>query len=182
MELKLRKGISTPLANGDGLCFISGKGEISGMKADTVSGSTVTYSQNTGAAPTPGTTVYRSFNHTLEKAIEHNPPVRMIQATARLEYEGDTAYTLTATASGSGATASVRFTAEQSRNRDKAAAGLKASLSKRSGIFSFTLTDIPEKGPLPFLPASALNSLRRELASGLEPRCHPAGHDRTCPV
>lgn len=168
MELKLRKGISTPLANGDGLCFIPGKGEISGMKADTVSGSTVTYSQNTGAAPTTGTRVYRSFNHALEKAIENNPPVRLIPATARLEYEGGTSYTLTATASGSGATASVRFTAEQSRNRDKAAAGLKASLSKRSGIFSFSLTDIPEEGPLPFLPASALNSLRRELASGLE--------------
>lgn len=172
MELKVRKEISTPLANGDGLCFISGKGEISGMKADTVSGSTVTYSQNTEAYPVPGTTIYRSFNHSLEKAIGNNPPVRLIPATVRLEHNGGSSYTLTATAAGSGATATVTFTAEQALNRDKAAAGLKTSLSKRSGIFAFTLTGMTEDSPLPFLPASTVNSLRRELASGLEPAPH----------
>ena len=55
----------------------------------------------------------------------------------------------------------MEFTAEPALNRDKAASGL-------SGIFSFALTELPEDGPLPFLPSSAANALRRELAAGLE--------------
>ena len=177
MELKVRQDISTPLVNGDGLCCISGEGRITGIRADTVSGSTVTYSQNTETFPTPGATVYRNFNHTLEKAIGNNPPVRLIPATVHLEHKDGSYYILTAKASGSGVTASLTFTAGEALNRDKAAAGLKASLSKRSGIFAFSLTGIPENSPLPFLPASAANSLRRELAVKLEPA--PSAPDMT---
>lgn len=42
-------------------------------------------------------------------------------------------------------------------------------ISKATGIYSFTLhtLDVPD-GSLPFLPASALNSIRRDLAAALE--------------
>ena len=167
MEIRLFKGISTPVTNGDGLCFVSRKGEVTGMRADKVEGSTVTFGQTEGSAPAPGTKIYRSYNHSLEKALENNPPTRLIPAEIRLTQTDGGRYHLTAEAAG-GASASVEFTAEPALNRDKAAAGLRSSLSKRSGIFSFALTELPEDGPLPFLPSSAANALRRELAAGLE--------------
>ncbi len=167
MELRLFKGISTPVTNGDGLCFVSRKGEVTGMRADKVEGSTVIFGQTEGSAPAPGTKIYRSYNHSLEKALENNPPTRLIPAEIRLTQTDGGRYHLTAEAAG-GASASVEFTAEPALNRDKAAAGLRSSLSKRSGIFSFALTELPEDGPLPFLPSSAANALRRELAAGLE--------------
>ena len=174
MELRLFKGISTPVTNGDGLCFVSRKGEVTGMRADKVEGSTVTFGQTEGSAPAPGTKIYRSYNHSLEKALENNPPTRLIPAEIRLTQTDSGRYLLTADTAG-GASASVEFTAEQALNRDKAASGLRSSLSRRSGIFTFTLSDLPEDGPLPFLPSSAANALRRELAAELEPA--PAAPD-----
>ena len=165
-EIRLRKGISTPLANGDGLCVVSAKGEVLGMKADIVRGNTVTCNQKVEI--TPGLPVYRSFNHSLEKALENNPPVRLIPVTLTLKTLESPRYSLTATAAGSGATASVDFEAEPAVNRDKAATGLLSSMSKKSGIFSFSLTELPSDSPLPFLPSSTANALRRKLAGLLE--------------
>ena len=179
-EIRLRKGISTPLANGDGLCVVSAKGEVLGMKADIVRGNTVTCNQKVEI--TPGLPVYRSFNHSLEKALENNPPVRLIPVTLTLKTMESPRYSLTATAAGSGATASVDFEAEPAVNRDKAATGLLSSLSKKSGIFSFSLTELPSDSPLPFLPSSTANALRRKLAGLLEtPPALPAQkHQLNC--
>lgn len=177
-EIRPRKNLSTPLANGDGLCVISEKGEILGMKADIVRGNTITCNQRVEL--TPGLPVYRNFNHALEKNLENNPPLRLIQATLALKAMDENRYTITATAPGNTPAASVSFEAEQALNRDKAAAGLRASLSKRSGIFAFTLTELPDDGPLPFLPSSTANALRRELARRLEPV--PAQPDMTLSV
>ena len=164
MELRLRRDLSTPLANGDGLCYVDGSGEVVGMRADTVDGSRVSCSQT--VSPAPGTPVYRNFNRTLERELENNLPVRLIPAVIRL-YSESGMFRLEAGAEN-GRTAVLDFNAEQARDRDKAAAGLRAAFSKRSGIFSFTLDWLPGEGPLPFLPASGANALRRELALRLE--------------
>ena len=169
MKLRLYDSLSTPLANGDGLCFVSSKGDVSGMRADTVQGSTVTYSQNAGHAPVPGTKIYRSYNHSLEKAIENNPPERLIPAVLKLEHMGVDGYRLSAEAAGGRLSAYIDFTAEPAQNRTKTAEGLQKSLSKRSGIFTFTVAALPEEGPLPFLPSSSANALRRDLAMKMEP-------------
>ena len=165
-RIRLRKNLSTPVANGDGLCTISKKGDVTGMRADTVNGDTVTCSQIPDLKP--GMQIFRNYNRSLEKALENNPPVRLIPAVLSLRQNGEGRYTLSAAASGSGATAEIEFEAEPARNREKASEGLRSALSKRSGIFSFSLTGLPEDGPLPFLPSSAANALRREMASRLE--------------
>ncbi|HIZ86579.1 MAG TPA: U32 family peptidase [Candidatus Coprenecus pullistercoris] len=178
-ELIPRPGLSTPLSNGDGLCLITRGGETVGMRADTIHGNTVTCSQ--AADIRTGATIYRNFNRGFEKTLESNPPVRLIPATVRLRKSGENRYTLTATASGSGVTASLDFEAEPALNRDKASSGLQASLSKRSGIFSFSLTGMPSDHQLPFLPASTANALRRELARQLEPSPVPPDMTPTVP-
>ena len=136
------------------------------MKADIVRDNTVTCNQRVEI--TPGLPVYRSFNHSLEKALENNPPIRLIPVTLTLKTLKSPRYSLTATAAGSGTTTSVDFEAEPAVNRDKAATGLLSSLSKKSGIFSFSLTELPSDSPLPFLPSSTANALRRKLAGLLE--------------
>ena len=134
------------------------------MRADTVDATRVSCSQT--VSPAPGTPVYRNFNRTLERELENNLPVRLIPAVIRL-YSESGMFRLEAGAEN-GRTAVLDFNAEQARDRDKAAAGLRAAFSKRSGIFSFTLDWLPGEGPLPFLPASGANALRRELALRLE--------------
>ena len=168
MVIRPFNGISTPLSNGDGLCFISAKGKVTGMRADKVQGDTVVFSQTEGAAPAPGTRIYRSYNHSLEKALENNPPTRLIPAEIRMVHKNSGRYMLNA-AAACGTSASVEFSAEPARNLDKAAAGLRSSLSRRSGIFTFTLAELPADGSLPFLSPSTANALRRDLAAGLEP-------------
>ena len=151
------------------------------MRADKVEGCTVTFGQTEGSAPAPGTKIYRSYNHSLEKALENNPPTRLIPAEIRLAQTDGGRYHLTAEAAG-GASASVEFTAEPALNRDKAAAGLRSSLSRRSGIFSFALTELPEDGPLPFLPSSGTGRgtgirSRRSRYEGKHP-LRPPGQDQ----
>jgi putative protease len=45
---------------------------------------------------------------------------------------------------------------------------IRGQLGKTTGIFSFMVTDICPDGDLPFMPASALNAMRREIAQELE--------------
>lgn len=158
------KGLTIPVSNGDGLCFISRRGDICGMRAGTVRDGIITCSQKTEIKT--GDKIYRNYNRAFEKAVENNSPVRLIDASISLEYSGNGEYTLNACA-GNGRTARLDFSAETAQNREKAAASIEASFSRRSGIFSFSLKSLPP-GPLPFLPSSSLNSLRRKLSEMLE--------------
>ena len=157
-------GLSTPLSNGDGLCFIDRNGQVCGMRVNTVKDHIVTTAPHPDLVP--GTEIYRNYNLTFEKALENNPPERLIPASVDIRHSGNGHYSVTATG-GNGRSAVEDFTAESAMNPEKAAAGLKNAFGKKSGIFTFTLRSLPED-TLPFLPASTANSLRRELAGKLE--------------
>lgn len=163
-EIHQASGLSVPVSNGDGLCYISNSGEVTGMRADTVINSVVTCSQKTDIRT--GTEIYRNFNRTFEKYLENNTPVRLVRAEISISRTGSGEYRATAVAEN-GKAATLDFPAETAQDRTKALENLKNSFSKRSGIFSFTLTGIPEE-TLPFLPSSGLNAIRRELAGRLE--------------
>ena len=153
-----------PLSNGDGLCFIGKDGQISGMRVSTIKDNTVTASLNQNLCP--DTDIYRNYNQVFEKSLENNPPQRLIRADVTITANGGRQYTATATA-GNGRSATVDFTADPAMNREKAAAGLETAFGKKSGSFTFILKGLPED-TLPFLPASAANTVRRELAGKLE--------------
>ena len=168
-EIAPREDISTPLTNGDGLCFISRSGSVQGLRADTVQNGIRIFSsvpQEVSAMLRIGMKVYRSYNQEFERSISRGRPIRLIPASTALSKDGD-GWTLSVL-TVNGISAERHFRAETASNREKAESGLKASLSRKSGLFAFTLTELPEEGPLPFLPSSAANALRRELAAELE--------------
>ena len=168
-EIAPREDISTPLTNGDGLCFISRSGTVHGLRADTVQNGVRIFSsvpQEVSAMLRIGMKVYRSYNQEFERSISRDRPIRLIPASTALSKDGD-GWTLSVL-TVNGISAERHFRAETASNREKAESGLKASLSRKSGLFAFTLTELPEEGPLPFLPSSAANALRRELAAELE--------------
>lgn len=179
-EIHQVKGLSIPVSNGDGLCYISRSGEVTGMRADTVINGAVTCSQAIDIRP--GTDIYRNFNRTFEKLLENNPPVRLIKAEISIEHLGNGQYRARALAVN-GNTASLDFCADAAQNRTKAVENLRNSLSKRSGIFSFSAGNLPEETP-PFLPSSSLNAVRRKLSELLEATAKDnvnAETDRACP-
>ena len=56
-------------------------------------------------------------------------------------------------------------------NKERMEAMLKTQIEKVSGIFSFTLSNLDSSGSggkLPFMPASAINGIRREIAQRLD--------------
>ena len=45
---------------------------------------------------------------------------------------------------------------------------VRAQLAKRSGIYAFSVAGVEADGPVPFMSASFLNGIRRDLASALD--------------
>ena len=169
-RLSLYPELSTPVSNGDGLCFIGRKGKIYGMRANSVKNSceiSCLMPEETSARLVKGREIFRSFNQEMESSLNHNLPSRLIPADLTLSCAEEGGWVLRAS-TVEGLELQRHFNAEPARERAKAEAGLKASLSRKSGLFTFTLTGLPEDGLLPFLPSSAANALRREMAVELE--------------
>lgn len=163
-RIRAAERISTPLANGDGLCFVSPTGDVIGMRINTVSGGLVSSSFVQGLAK--GTKIYRNYNRVFEKSIESNLPERLLRASMTIVALGETRF-MAAAISENGAEASVEFDAERPNNMEKAVQSLHAAFSKKSGIYSFSFVE-PSPDSIPFLPISAANNIRRELAEQLE--------------
>ena len=60
------------------------------------------------------------------------------------------------------------FGEQSAQNRERAGAMLREQLSKRSGIYIFTVAGFSANGDLPHLGAAAINSMRREIAARLD--------------
>jgi len=148
------------LHNGDGLCFRGADGEVIGVRADVVSGGIVEIKAVKGLKA--GTSVYRNFNIAFEKELANNTPKRLLKVEVIFGEH------------------SVKAEAEDGRtvecpigeylpadNREFAERNIRAQLGKTVPPYSFTVVSVPS-GCLPFMPASALNALRRELARRLD--------------
>lgn len=166
---------SIRISNGDGLCFVSENGTITGLRAETACGNNV--SCRSDKSVTPGTAVYRNFNRLFEKELENNLPERLVGVHTGISTapedrtDNNTAviqnrYLLTAT-DEDGNTAVIPFTAETAKNHDTALRGLKEGLSKKCGIYLFSFNK-DSSNAIPFLPSSALNTLRRDTAAKLD--------------
>ncbi len=154
----------TRLSNGDGLSFLSDKGEIVGMRVDSVKGEIIT----TKEVPLlrQGTEIFRNYHHAFEKELENNMPQRVI--AAKISLFSKNGKTVVRALSESGARASVEFKEEGdiASNRELALNNITRQFSKSSEPYLFSLDKI-EAEPLYFYPLSRLNSIRRELAERL---------------
>ena len=151
--------------NGDGLCFVTPKGEILGARANTCNGNMVATTEKLSVPA--GSKLYRNYNILFEKEMEKNPPRRCIEVAVSV-YSADNGYLVKGiTAEGVEGVYTVEGRGDIAQNPSLALENIRKQLGKSTGIFNVTVEAI-ELDEVPFLPASQLNGIRRELAVVLE--------------
>ena len=156
----------SPVGNGDGLCYTSRDGNMEGTRVSTVEGNTLRCGPCKGLVP--GTYIYRNYNRAFEKELAANPPKRLLHAVLDILVSDGGSITVTA-ACENGTSISKRFEGfpDRADNQELALKNILSQLGKTSGIFRFSTGRITG-GSLPFIPLSALNGMRREIAGMLE--------------
>lgn len=184
------------LQNGDGFSFLSkGRGEIVGFRGDVCQGNRITCRNVTG--PYPGAKLYRNLSNAFEKELESNLPVRTIPVSVDISVivvpvtstspgtEEDRSQSLPKRLSEPTYSLKINAVSQDGRsvklereaghnaaeNPERMRGMFATQISKATGIYSFTLRSLEVETPdgsLPFLPTSALNAIRRDLAAALE--------------
>lgn len=184
------------LQNGDGFSFLSkGRGEIVGFRGDACQGNRITCRNVTGLYP--GAKLYRNLSNAFEKELESNLPVRTIPVSVDISVivvpvtstssgtEEDRSPSLPKRLSEPTYSLKINAASQDGRsvklereaghnaaeNPERMRGMFATQISKATGIYSFTLRSLEVETPdgsLPFLPTSALNVIRRDLAAALE--------------
>lgn len=184
------------LQNGDGFSFLSkGRGEIVGFRGDVCQGNRITCRNVTGLYP--GAKLYRNLSNAFEKELESNLPVRTIPVSVDISVivipvtstssgtEEDRSPSLPKRLSEPTYSLKINAVSQDGRsvklereaghnaaeNPERMRGMFATQISKATGIYSFTLRSLEVETPdgsLPFLPASALNAIRRDLAAALD--------------
>lgn len=184
------------LQNGDGFSFLSkGRGEIVGFRGDVCQGNRITCRNVTGLYP--GAKLYRNLSNAFEKELESNLPVRTIPVSVNISVivvpvtstssgtEEDRSPSLPKRLSEPTYSLKINAASQDGRsvkleretghnaaeNPERMRGMFATQISKATGIYSFTLRSLEVETPdgsLPFLPTSALNAIRRDLAAALE--------------
>lgn len=184
------------LQNGDGFSFLSkGRGEIVGFRGDVCQGNRITCRNVTGLYP--GAKLYRNLSNAFEKELESNLPVRTIPVSVDISVivvpvtstssgtEEDRSPSLPKRLSEPTYSLKINAVSQDGRsvklereaghnaaeNPERMRGMFATQISKAIGIYSFTLRSLEVETPdgsLPFLPTSALNAIRRDLAAALE--------------
>jgi putative protease len=168
----------SPMANGDGLNYMH-KRETVGIQANTVQklsededGQRWRVFPNEGLATLPGlkvgTVIHRNRDHQWEAALNKKSSERKVRADLRLE---DTAGGLRLTVTdedGITTTTEASLALQPAQQADQALAGLRTSLAKLGNtMFEAGTLDVALAQPW-FVPASAINGLRRDAIAAQE--------------
>lgn len=184
------------LQNGDGFSFLSkGRGEIVGFRGDVCQGNRITCRNVPGLHP--GAKLYRNHSSAFEKELNSDLPVRTIPVSVDIsaivvpvtstspgteedrspslpKRLSEPTYSLKINAASQDGR-SVKLEREAGHNAaenpERMRGMFATQISKATGIYSFTLRSLEVETPdgsLPFLPTSALNAIRRDLAAALE--------------
>lgn len=184
------------LQNGDGFSFLSkGRGEIVGFRGDVCQRNRITCRNVTGLYP--GAKLYRNLSNAFEKELNSDLPVRRISVSVDISVivvpvtstssgtEEDRSPSLPKRLSEPTYSLKINAVSQDGRsvklereaghnaaeNPERMRGMFATQISKATGIYSFTLRSLEVETPdgsLPFLPASALNAIRRDLAAALE--------------
>jgi 23S rRNA 5-hydroxycytidine C2501 synthase len=169
---------NSPMANGDGLNYMH-KRETVGIQANTVQklseddeGQRWRVFPNEGLATLPGlkvgTVIHRNRDHQWEAVLTKKSSERKVRADLRLE-DVDGGLRLTVTdEDGITTTTEAALALQPAQQADQALAGLRASLSKLGNtMFEAGTIEVALSQPW-FVPASAINGLRRDAIAAQE--------------
>ena len=163
-------GNDIKLGNGDGFSFVAKDGSVSGFRGDVCSGNVI----RSKAVPSiyPGAKIYRNINAAFEKEIERQGCTRSISATVSIAFikENEQWKAEVAAQSEDGRTVNIVTDAgdQTAGNYDRMYNMISGQLGKSSGMYRFSIGSIKTDGELPFMSASALNAIRRQLAEELD--------------
>ena len=168
ISLKLNKGVT--LNNGDGFSFVSRYGKVEGFRGDVCSGNAIKC--KVSPALFTGVQLYRNINSAFEKELERQACVREIRVRVDLEFKliGE-AYSLeVAAVSEDGRKATLTFEPgdQKADNQERMADMLKKQIEKVSGHYRFSVGSVSCDTDLPFMSASFLNGIRREIADQMD--------------
>ena len=152
--------------NGDGFAFVGPDGDIIGFRGDVCEGLTIRC--KTVPSLKPGTRLYRNIDSAFEHRLEADSPVREISVSVKVRVEPQVLSAEAMTEDGRYAALSVDTPSDPARDSARMLETVRTQLSKRTDIYSFTVTELESEGPVPFMPASFLNGFRRDLAAALD--------------
>ena len=166
-------GPGLSLHNGDGFAFVGRDGGIVGFRGDVCEGFTIRCKDVSGLKE--GMRLYRNIDADFERKIEADRPVREIGVAVRVHIRHDRPRPVISCLEAEalaedGRTVSVTVPApfDEARDADRMLETVRTQLAKRSGIYAFTVDSVEADGPVPFMPASFLNGIRRQLADALD--------------
>ena len=140
---------------GDGLCFFDAQGQLRGTAVNAVRGATVTPDRMEGIQP--GTVIHRNHDHQFLSQVAKCRPQRRISVKMTLDARGLAA----ADEDGNRAQAPLSAAAQPARDPERALETIQRQLAK-TGDTQFECSGVSvELQPVPFLPVSTLNALRR---------------------
>ncbi len=158
------------LNNGDGFSFVSRNGDVCGFRGDVCDGNSIKSRPVEGIYP--GATLYRNINAAFEKELDRNSCTRMLDVTVSLDFDhNDDGWSVRASASsedGRKVSASYNAGCQDANNLERMQEMVSSQISKNTGIYSFKSVQIWSQTTLPFMSASFLNSIRRDLAEKLD--------------
>lgn len=150
------------LGNGDGLCFVSAKGEVVGFRADKVEGKKVFCKLAEGIRA--GLKVWRNRDAAFERRLESDMPERIITLPIDLHFSERL---LSATCDGVSLDIPLPESVEMAGNQDRMRQVIENQIYRSSSPYRFIPGSLSSEGPLPFLSAAFLNGVRRSMAACL---------------
>ena len=154
------------LHNGDGFAFVGRDGGIVGFRGDVCEGFTIRCKDVSGLEE--GMRLYRNIDADFERRIEADRPVREIGVALQARLSADALAVTAVTEDGRTASVTVPAPSDEARDVGRMLDTVRAQLAKRSGIYAFAVDSVEAEGTVPFMPASFLNGIRRQLAEALD--------------
>ena len=157
------------LHNGDGFAIATADG-VTGFRGDVCEGLQVSCKDVPDLRE--GMTLYRNINTAFEKMLETQVCRREIPAQLFVRVHGKYVLEVRAVAQdGREVLSPFHMDVETAENRERAEAMLREQLSKRSGVYHFSLEELKVETAgerLPLLSASTINGIRRLVAEDLD--------------
>ncbi len=154
------------LTNGDGFAFTGRSGEITGFRADACEGLSVRSKVPEGLKE--GTVLYRNLDAAFEKIIASQKPVREISVNVKVKVARGAISCEAVSEDGRMVSYEQHAGNDIARDRERMLRTVSEQLGKRSSHYSFNVAAMSAPAEIPFMAASFLNGIRRELASRLD--------------
>ena len=165
---KVRKDIV--LNNGDGFSFVDRSGGVAGFRGDVCEGSSIRCKDVPSLFV--GAKIFRNINAAFEKELDRQNCTREIRVSADMDIKAEgTGWRITARAEsedGRKAVVSSVIEGDKAQNLERMEGMIRGQMGKNTGSFAFTFRTLEAGDGLPFMSASSLNAIRRELAELLE--------------